>query len=329
MLSKTNKMKITTMRITLFISIILMVIKFIAYGITDSNAILTDALESIINVVAGVFALYSIYYASKPKDKDHPYGHGKMESLSAGFEGGLILIAGLSIMGKATYDFFHPHPLNDVDLGTIITAVAGIVNMGMGMYLIKKGEKHNSVLMVADGKHLLTDTVSSAGLVVGLIIIYFTKIYWIDNLLALIFGAVILLMGYKLVKESVTNLLDEADYKKLNHLITILNKNRIPNWIDMHNLRILKYGGELHIDCHITLPYYDTLEATHKQVDAVETLLQQHTEGEVEFFIHSEPCDFESCPICSIADCPVRKTACVKTHEWTMENLLPDEKHHL
>jgi cation diffusion facilitator family transporter len=327
MISEVNNTKIKTMRLMLIFSIVLMVIKFAAYIITHSNAILTDALESIINVVAGGFALFSIYYASLPKDENHPYGHGKIEFLSVGIEGGLILIAGGAIILKSVMAFFHPTQVNSLDIGLYISVFAGACNFFMGTYLKKKGKQHNSALMIADGKHLLSDTVSSIGLVVGLIVIYFTKLYWLDNIVAILFGAFIFHTGYKLLKESVNNLLDEADYVQLDKVIKILNDNRREKWIDMHNLRVLKYGAHLHIDAHITLPWYDKLEDSHTEVTAVENLIKEKLEGEVEFFIHADPCLPSSCPICPIINCAFRKAENVKRLDWTLENLLPDKKH--
>jgi cation diffusion facilitator family transporter len=329
MITESNSFKIKTMRLMLIFSIVLMVIKFAAYIITHSNAILTDALESIINVVAGSFALFSIYFAAQPKDENHPYGHGKIEYLSVGIEGGLIIIAGGAIFIKSIMGFFHPKTIESVDIGVYISVFAGIANYLMGTYLIKKGKSHHSTLMIADGKHLITDTVSSIGLVMGLVIIYFTKIYWLDNVIAIIFGVYIFITGYQLLKESVNNLLDEADYEQLNKVVEILNSNRKDQWIDMHNLRVLKYGSHLHIDAHITLPWYDNLEESHSEVTAVENLISEKLEGEVEFFIHADPCLPNSCPICSILNCNVRKVQFTKRLDWTLENMLPDKKHGL
>jgi cation diffusion facilitator family transporter len=327
MVSESNKFKIKTMRTMLFFSGVLMIIKFAAYLLTHSNAILTDALESIINVFAGTFALFSVYFAARPKDEDHPYGHGKMEYFSAGLEGGLILIAGCYIIVKSIYNFTNPTTIHSIDVGLYLSVFAGFCNYLMGTYLLKKGKIHNSTLMIADGKHLLSDTVSSIGLVVGLIIIYFTKIYWLDGIIAIVLGMYIFYTGYKLLKESVNNLLDEADYGKLDELIKILNTYRREKWIDMHNLRVLKYGSHLHVDAHITLPWYDNLEDSHSEVSAVENLIKEQMEGEVEFFIHADPCIPISCSICTLKDCKVRQSDFVKRLDWTLDNLLPDQKH--
>ena len=329
MISENNSFKIRTMRTMLIFSIVLMVIKFAAYIITHSNAILTDAFESIINVVAGGFALFSIYFSTLPKDENHPYGHGKVEYLSVGLEGGLIVLAGGAIIVKSVIGFFHPSEIHSIDIGLYMSLFAGGCNYLMGKYLIKQGKSRNSSLMVADGKHLISDTVSSIGLVIGLVVIYFTKIYWFDNVIAILFGTFIFYTGFKLLKESVNNLLDEADYEKLDQVVKILNEFRKDKWIDMHNLRVLKYGSHLHIDAHITLPWYDNLEESHAEVTAVENLIKKKLEGEVEFFIHADPCLSTSCPICPLKNCRERKHEFSKRLDWTLENLPPDKKHTL
>jgi cation diffusion facilitator family transporter len=323
------KFKIKTMRTILIIGSALMIVKFAAFFITHSNAILTDALESIINVFAGAFALFSLYYSSQPKDSDHPYGHGKIEYLSSGLEGSLIIFAGIAIIIKSIHSFFYPVMLHSLDVGLYLTILAGVCNYVMGRYLIRYGQRHNSTAMIADGKHLLSDTISSIAIVIGLLIIHFTKIYWLDNLIAVLAGIYICYTGYKLLKESVTSLLDEADVEKLNMVIGMLNKSRREKWIDMHNLRVLKYGTRLHVDAHITLPWYDNLETSHTEVALVENLIKQQLGDELEFFIHADPCLPISCPICVVQNCPVRKAEFVKRLEWTLENLLPDRKHRL
>lgn len=317
------------MLVVLIIGIVLMSVKFVAYWLTHSNAILTDAVESIVNVLAGAFALFSIYYASKPKDEDHPYGHGKMEFFSSGFEGGMITLAGVGMIVKGGLAFFRHEEVQSVDIGIYLTAAAGLVNYITGYILVQKARAAHSELMRASGKHLISDTISSIGLVMGLALVYFTGITWIDYLMAILFGLYITYSGFKMLKESVTNLLDTADYEKLKQLIALLNSQRREKWIDMHNLRVLKYGPLLHVDCHVTLPWYDTLEISHAEVHAVENLVKQNMPYEIEFFIHADPCIPSSCPVCIVQDCPVRQAAFVKKLEWNIDNVLPDKKHML
>ncbi len=319
--------KIRTMKVVLIVGTILMGLKFLAYYFTNSGAILTDAIESIVNVLAGSFALYSLYYAAKPKDEDHPYGHGKIEFLSTGVEGGMICIAGLAMIVKGVASFIQPHELQNISIGVWISVFSGAVNYLLARVLIKKGTDLNSSTMLSDGKHLLTDTWSSAGVVAGLILIYFTQLFWIDYVITVLLGGFISYTGVQLVKESVTNLLDKADYGKIEHVIKILDSKRKASWIDIHNLRVVKYGSVVHVDCHMTLPWYYTLEEAHTEVDAVDKLATQEFNHEIEFFIHSDPCLPKSCFICTMERCKVRRHDFVKRLEWDMGNVLPDAKH--
>ncbi len=321
--------KINTMKLTLIVGFLLMALKFLAYYLTQSSAILTDAIESIVNVLAGSFALYSLYYAAKPKDEDHPYGHGKIEFLSTGVEGGMITLAGVAMTLKGISAFFNPHDLQNIDIGLGISLFSGIVNYLLARVLIKKGTTLHSSTMVADGKHLLTDTWSSVGLVVGLLVIYFTNLFWVDYVITIGLGIFIAITGFHLIKESIFNLLDKADYVKIEHLISVLNTKRNPSWIDIHNLRVVKYGSVVHVDCHMTLPWYYTLEESHKEVDDLDKLATKEFSHEIEFFIHADPCLPKSCSICEMKDCKVRKNDFVKRLEWNMSNVLPDTKHTL
>lgn len=323
------KARIRLMLIGLLVSITLLIVKFTAYFLTHSNAILTDAVESIVNVAAGAFALFSIYYASKPADEDHPYGHGKIEFFSSGFEGGMITIAGLGMIGKGILAFFHEDEIHSIDLGIYLSVFAGIINYGIGFVILKQGKKSNSDLMMSSGKHLISDSISSIGLIIGLALVYFTRIVWIDYVVAIIFGVYITYSGFKILRESVLNLLDSADSEKIKHLLEILNNNRRPGWIDIHNLRILKYGTVLHVDCHVTLPWYNNLEQTHYEVDAIEKLIKKESPHDLEFFIHADPCLPISCGICQIENCAHRQHSFVKKLEWDLKNVLPDRKHQL
>jgi cation diffusion facilitator family transporter len=322
-----HKTKINTMKLTLIVGFLLMGLKFLAYYLTQSSAILTDAIESIVNVLAGSFALYSLYYAAKPRDEDHPYGHGKIEFLSTGVEGGMVTLAGVAMTFKGISAFFNPHSLQNIDIGLTISLFSGIVNYLLARVLIKKGTTLHSSTMVADGKHLLTDTWSSVGLVIGLVIIYFTNLFWVDYVITIGLGIFITITGFHLIKESIFNLLDKADYGKIEHLISVLNTKRNPSWIDIHNLRVVKYGSVVHVDCHMTLPWYYTLEESHKEVDDLDKLATSEYSHEIEFFIHADPCLPKSCYICEMKDCKVRKNDFVKRLEWNMSNVLPDAKH--
>lgn len=312
---------------TVFVGIVLLLIKFYAFKATGSNAILTDALESIINVVAGVVALYSLIIAGTPKDRNHPYGHGKVEFLSAGFEGSLIMLAGLIICVKSVYNFFIPHELSSLDLGLVLTALAGGVNYGLGWILERRGRKTDSLTMIADGKHLKSDAYSSAGLVAGLLIIWLTDIIWLDNVVALLFGGLIAYTGFTVTRHSLAGIMDEADEALNARVIKILNNARTENWIDVHNLRIIKYGSQLHIDCHLTIPWYFRVREAHDEVDKLEAVLQAAFTNDVECFVHLDPCIPEACRFCPKQNCPQRGQNFEKTIEWLPENVLLNQKH--
>lgn len=301
--------------------------KFIAYTITHSNAILTDALESIVNVMASSFAFYSIYLASKPKDENHPYGHGKVEFFSAFLEGGLILIAGLLIVVKAIYSIYHPVEIHQILDGMGILAITGVVNFALGSYLIKQSKSFNSITLFADGKHLQTDAYSTLGLLVGLGVFYITKIVLIDTLLSLGMGLFIFYSGYKLLRKSVGGLMDESDVDIVKRIVEILQNNRKDAWIDVHNLRIQRYGTELHIDCHVTLPNYFNLIQVHDEVSEIDKLVNQNMKIKTELFIHADPCVPQCCHYCRVKNCPIRSGDKTEDIEWNLTIITNNKKH--
>ncbi len=302
--------------------------KFTAWWLTNSNAILTDALESIINVAAAGFGLYSIILSAKPRDRNHPYGHGKIEFLSAGFEGALILLAGLAIWVKAGYNIVYPQELHQLDIGLLLTALAGAINYGMGFFLQKRGKADNSLILVASGQHLKSDAYSSLGLVIGLGLVIATGIPLLDNLVALIFGGIIFYTGFRLLRQSVAGIMDEADYQLNRELVETLRQYRRNKWIDIHNFRVIKYGATLHVDCHMTVPWYLDTRESHGEVKELEKLLRAHSTVPVEFFIHVDPCEPpENCRICQVEGCPVRQAPGDTPIDWTLDNIMSNNKH--
>ncbi len=320
---------IRTQKFIVAVAVILFVIKIIAYFLTGSISILTDALESIVNVVAGVIGLYSLYVAAKPRDMDHPYGHGKAEFLSAAVEGTLISIAGLFIIYKSVMSFINPQPLQKIDFGILMIVFAGLVNYFLGAYAVQQGKRNNSLALVASGKHLQSDTYSTIGIVVGLGLIYFTKLEIIDSIVAAIFGLIIIYTGYKIIRTSIAGIMDEADMELLTRIVQVMNDNRLLNWVDLHNLRVIKYGSVLHIDCHLTVPWYLNVNEAHKEIEALVKLIKENFGESVEFFVHTDPCEYFSCPICKKEDCAVRQRSFEKEMEWTLENVLSNRKHAL
>jgi cation diffusion facilitator family transporter len=310
----------------LITGVILMMAKFTAWFITSSNFVLTDAAESIVNVLASSFAFFSIYLAAQPRDANHPYGHGKVEHLSAFIEGSLIGIAAVTILIKSVYSLFYPNPIQNLLIGALIIGVTGIVNGVLGWYMIRKGKSLPSITIDADGRHLLTDMVTSLGLVAGLLLIIFTKIMWLDSALSIVVGLYILYSAYKLIRRSVSVLMDEADFAIVTEVIKVLNEKRRDSWIDIHNFRAQKYGNDLHIDCHLTLPNYFDLNKVHEEVKLVDALINSEV-TKTELFIHTDPCIPQCCHYCSMPNCPIRSEAKTEDIAWTLDKIIRNKKH--
>ncbi len=321
--------KLRAIKWVLFFSILIMGVKFLAWYFSGSQAVLSDALESLINIATSIFTLYSLLYASKLKDKDHPYGHGKIEYLTVGFEGALIFGTGIYIIYQAILSFLHPVPLKDVDIGLLLTVISVVVMWFIGTYLKKKGTELQSLSLIADGVHFKSDALTSAGLLLGLILFKVTEWVWIDPSMAILFAVNIMISGYKLVKESIDRLLDKADLATIQQLTVSLQKYRNNAWIDIHNLRLQKFGHYLHVDCHLTLPFYYSLDEVHRHIKLLENDLNRDFNNHVELFVHTDPCQKIPCNICSIDNCAYRQEAFVKKIEWNTQNLMKNKKHSL
>lgn len=311
------------------LSVILFVVKIVAWYITQSVAILTDALESIVNVVASFIGVYSLYISAKPRDADHPYGHGKVEFISAAVEGTLISVAGIYIIFEAVNNLRYPHEIKKLDAGIMLVSATAIINYIAGAICVKTGKKNNSLALISSGKHLQSDTYTTGGIVAGLLLLYFTGIQWIDSVVAIIFALVIIYTGYSIIRSSIAGIMDEADDGLLKDMVETLNNKRHINWIDLHNLRIIKYGATLHMDCHLTVPWYFNVHEAHREIDSLSGLVKEKYGEAMELFVHSDGCLDFSCAICKKEDCPVRKHPFVRQVQWTVENIKSNNKHHL
>ncbi|WP_159474840.1 cation diffusion facilitator family transporter [Dyadobacter sp. 3J3] len=321
-----NKRKQRLILLSFVASIFLTGLKFFAYYLTDSNAILSDALESIINVIASGFAFYSIYLSAQPKDRNHPYGHGKIEFFSAGFEGALIVIASLFIIIEAVKRIMEPAPIQNLAQGAVFIVITIIVNMLIGYKLVEEGKKANSLALTADGRHLLSDSVSSVVLIVSVGLILLTGQVWIDSAASLLFGLFLAYNGFQLVSKSVAGLMDATDESLLDKIVQSISENKKDHWVDVHNLRVQQYGSDLHIDCHLTLPYYWELQKAHEAIHEFENILKENHTGETEIFVHADPCLPKCCYFCKMKVCPVRQYDFVKDIDWDAANLVKNQK---
>ncbi|MBK8564745.1 MAG: cation transporter [Saprospiraceae bacterium] len=329
MTSTSSKENLKIQKLVVLVGLVLFAMKLAAWYITNSVAILTDALESTVNVVASFIGLYSLILSAKPRDVEHPYGHGKVEFISAGIEGALIAVAGLVIIYEAINNLQHPHEIGSLDYGILLVAGAAAVNFIVGYLAIRRGKKNNSLVLIASGKHLQSDTYSTLGIIAGLLLLKLTGWAWVDSMVALIFAFIIIYTGIKIVRSSIAGIMDEVDNELLDKVVASLNDHRQENWVDIHNLRIIKYGSVLHLDFHLTVPWFLNVHEAHSEIDKIDKLVKEEFGESVEMFVHTDGCLDFSCQICSKANCPERKAAFVKKLDWAVANIASNSKHRL
>ncbi len=319
------KIKKKAAYISLIVGLGMFAAKITAFVITGSSAIFSDAAESVVHVLATGMALYSIILSSKPADKDHLYGHGNVEYFSAGIEGLLILSAAISIIYFAVNDIIGDYQPSALDTGTIIIAAAGLVNVWLGIYLVKKGRKTHSLALVADGKHVLTDAVTSIGVVFGLVLVLLTDIYLLDPIFAIFVALNIVYTGYKLIRESIGGLMKETDPKTLNKISEILVKAKKDSWIDIHQLRFWSSAGKLFVEFHLILPHYFTIKKSHLEEEHIRDAFAKEFPYS-QIYIHMDFCEDVLCKVCGKKDCLVRKEEVKNLREWNSDYLIRDPR---
>lgn len=319
-------------KIIAVVGVSLLAVKFAAWAMTRSVSILTDATESIVNVVAAFVGLYALYLSSKPRDKSHPYGHGKVELISSSLEGVMILVAGIVIIFEAVDSIMDPGELKQLDLGLVLLVFAAAVNFIVGYAAIRKGRKNRSIALVASGKHLCSDTVSSIGIIigVGLMIILDAmgyEVYWIDSAIAALFGFIIFVAGVRVVKTSMDGVMDRSDEKIVSEVIELINQKRHDHWIDIHNLRVIKYGPLLHIEMHMIFPRRMTVEQQRTEMIEAQDAVRVRYGDNLDITIMGEPCDDSLCRVCGI-DCDRRAAEFEGRIDWTFDTVTDGDEHH-
>jgi cation diffusion facilitator family transporter len=302
--------------LSLTVGAALLGVKFYAAYLTGSRAILSDALESIINVVASTFALGSIIFAARHPDECHPYGHGKVEFFAAGFEGALIILAAVGIVYKAWPQLLHPAPLPELEFGLLLVLLAALVNLALGLGLIKAGKRTRSLTLVADGQHVLTDVYTSLGVLGGLALVWFTGWYWLDGAVACLVAVNILFVGGKLMRQSFHGLMDTSEPELLEEIAQILAHHRKDTWIDIHRLRARRSGSWVLLDFHLILPRDFTLDEVHREVKELEQVFNSHFGGQADILIHTDPCEEPVCPVCGHDPCKLRQEDAVLQRLW-------------
>lgn len=306
-------------RIALAGGAVILAAKLGAWWLTGSAAVLSDALESLVNVAAGALLLYSLHVSAQPADRNHPYGHGKIEFFSAGVEGTLIGLAAILIGVEALQHLLTAPELRSLDLGLLLVTGATAANAVLGVHLVRVGRRVHSLALVADGRHLLTDVATSVGVVAGLALVWATGWRILDPLVALAVAAHILLTGYRLVREAVGGLMDEADPSLLGAMVAALEDRREPSWIDVHSLRAWRSGAVQHVDVHLVVPRYFDADRLHAIGDRMEAALLGATQRPGEAIVHFDPCRPRHCPGCAMPDCPVRAAPTAARRPLTLE----------
>ena len=314
--------------ISLIVAGLVFTAKFIGYQLTGSTAILSDALESIVNIVAALFTLASLAFASRPADESHPYGHGKIEFLSSGFEGGLIAFAALIIMYQAGEAFWFGNQLRAIDHGLVLVIGAGLANALLGFFLVRVGRRTHSPAIEADGQHVLTDFWTSAGVVVGLVLVRLTGWQELDPLVAIAVGGNLAIVGARLTRRAVGGLLDESDRPLLAKLTSVIQQVRTPGVIAIHRLRAIRSGGAAHFDAHVVVPRFWSVAQAHDFSDGFELAIQKGVGQDAECIFHLDPCRSVYCPTCHVEPCPVRAHPFVSDRDWSLQAVTgeaPDE----
>ena len=318
-------------KIVVVVGASLLIMKFTAYFITNSVAIFTDAVESIVNVVAGVIGLYALYLSAQPADRSHPFGHGRVELISATVEGAMISVAGVLIIIEAVNDLMSPEEISSLDIGLLLIIFAAAVNFIIGTIAVRKGKKNRSVALEASGRHLRTDTFSSVGIIIGLTVVYTgARIGYdlsiLDPIIALVFGAMIIITGARVIKKATDGIMDKADAEILEKAAVCLSEQRSEAWIDIHNLRVIKYGSRLHIEMHVTMPFDMTIAEMEKENRRLHESIGSTFGGAVDMIMMPEPCKEFSCTHCN-RDCQARRREFIEKINWNV-NLLAQEHQH-
>jgi len=281
--------------------------KLAVYYLTGSVAVYADALESLVNVAAAILLVTSLRIAAQPADRGHRYGHGKVEYFSAGIEGGLIVVAAGLIAIEAMSDLVRGASVNPALDGLLLLTLVSGLNAGLSYYLIQVGRRTGSPALVADGVHVRTDVVTSAAVIGGLIAVRVTGWEFLDPVVALAAAANILREGWGLLQNATSGLMNAAPEARVAPLIEALEASRPPTWIDVHDLRAFESGATLHLDLHLTVPRYLSIEEAHNEHETVVERLRSDGDT-IDALVHFDPCEPRHCSHCEMPECELRES---------------------
>lgn len=314
-----SRIRLRVAIISIVMGILILGLKYYAYLVSGSTALKSDAIESVVNIVAAFFALGAVIFADKPADKEHPYGHGKIEHFSAAFEGGLISLAAVLIAWAAIDAMWHGVELKDLGLGLVLNFIAGLLNGLLGLFLVMSGRKQRSRAIEADGHHVLSDFWTTLGIALGLLLVKLTGLRWLDPVMALGVAVLLARTGFKLVRSSSQALLDMEDPALLAQLIEVINRNRPVDIITIHELRTLRSGRYTHVDIHMVIPEFYEIGRAHDLAEGFgkQVIAQVGLEGELH--THIDPCQRAWCRQCGVADCAIRQAPQTSQPKITLE----------
>jgi cation diffusion facilitator family transporter len=300
----------------------ILVVKYWAYRISGSAALMSDAIEGVVNVVAAVFALGAVLFAERPPDREHPYGHGKIEHFSAAFEGGLISLAAALILWEAIDALIHGSQIRNLGTGLLLNVSAGMLNGLLGLFLVRMGRRHGSRAIEADGHHVLSDFWTTLGLALGLLVVSFTGLHWVDPALAIGVSLLLASTGFRLVRTSSQALLDQEDPELLARLVDVLNAIRPPDLIAIHELKTMRAGRTTYVDVHVVVPEFYEIRRAHDLAESVGKLVLAETGLEGQVHTHIDPCERAWCRSCCLEPCPIRVEPCRRSEPLTVEQAL-------
>jgi len=309
-------------KLSLIISFFVLALKFIAYFQTSSAAILSDAIETITNVVTAIVAVIILKYALAPADAEHPYGHGKLEYFSASFEGGIILFAAFAIIFESVRSLVFGNHIENIYVGLGYIIVASIINFIAGLYLKSMGRKQNSEALKASGSHLMADVKTTVGIIVGLLLYKMTGLAWIDPVIGIIVGLWLVYESVQIIKNNLGGLLDEADFSSVKELSEKIEKHLVPEIIDIHNLRIIRSGSFHHIDAHLVVPQFLETHIVHELIHDFEKKVVSEYKFDGEFAFHTDPCYQKYCSACQIKNCSLRKSEFTTRRKMNQQHLI-------
>lgn len=309
-------------KISLIGSFFVLALKLWAYQTSLSQAVLSDALESLVNVLAAGVSLYLLKIVAEPADENHPYGHGKLEYFSSAFEGGLIVTASLVLFWESINLILSPRDLINIDWGSGILGIATLINFALTIYLKNAAKKFNSEALSASAAHLQTDVVTSVAVVGILILVKLTGYKWLDPAMSLLLATHIFFSGIKILRQAVAGLTDELEPAAMNELAAVLESFREDWMINIHQARLMRSGGSHHLDAHLVVPEFWSVSEAHNSTEAFEAKVDQHYPYSLELAFHLDPCERKYCSHCQISECPVRVSKFETVLKFEIKNLI-------